>query len=67
MQNSNTKNNTMRTVLKKCYASCKHLRVKKVLFSDHKSLTHLGKLTQALVYIGNFQNNKTRKFHCGTS
>ena len=33
--------------------------------SAHKSLTHLGKLTQVWVYIGNHPKNKTMKFHCG--
>ena len=33
----------------------------------HKSLTHLGKLTQVWVYVGNIQNNKTMKFRCEIS
>ena len=31
MPNSNTNNTNMKTTVKKCYAPCKHLRVKKVL------------------------------------
>ena len=31
MPNSNTNNTSVKAIVKKCYASCKHLRVKKVL------------------------------------